>query len=119
MTWFRISLPRYGSPAKALQRSGISVPYIKIKWDEGASFDEKLERIITQKWIAIYPDGQEAWSEFRRTGYPKLWPVNVNLSGGDVPEGEFIKRINYPPAITNASQAATAAAVGQLPGWQG
>ncbi|MBL7736676.1 MAG: SusD/RagB family nutrient-binding outer membrane lipoprotein [Chitinophagaceae bacterium] len=88
-----------------------AITNIKIKWDEGASFNEKLERIITQKWIAMYPDGQEAWSEFRRTGYPKLWPVTVNLSGGDVPVGEFIKRINYPPAITNASQAATAAAV--------
>lgn len=36
--------------------------------------EEKLEKIITQKWIALYPDGQEAWSEQRRTGYPKLFP---------------------------------------------
>jgi hypothetical protein len=84
---------------------------LTIMWDEAASTEEKLERIITQKWIAMYPEGQEAWSEFRRTGYPKLWPVTVNFSGGDVPEGEFIKRIFYPSAITNASQAATAEAV--------
>ena len=28
-----------------------------------------------QKWIALYPDGQEAWFEIRRTGYPKVFPV--------------------------------------------
>ena len=25
------------------------------KWNEGASNEEKLERIITQKWLAIFP----------------------------------------------------------------
>lgn len=84
---------------------------ITIKWDESASDAEKLERIITQKWIAMYPEGQEAWSEFRRTGYPKLYPVVQNFSNGDVPIGEFIKRIPYPSAITNASQSAVDEAV--------
>jgi len=60
---------------------------ITIKWNAATGFEENLERIITQKWIAMYPEGQEAWSEFRRTGYPKLWPVVVNNSGGDVPVG--------------------------------
>jgi hypothetical protein len=84
---------------------------LTVKWDEGATEAEKLERIITQKWIAMYPDGQEAWSEFRRTGFPKLYPVKVNNSDGDIPDGEFIKRIPYPSAITNASQSAVAEAV--------
>ncbi len=84
---------------------------ITIKWDESATPEEKLERIITQKWIAMYPEGYEAWSEFRRTGYPKLWPPAENNSGGDVPEGEFIKRLPYPNAIRNASQNAVTEAV--------
>jgi hypothetical protein len=84
---------------------------ITIKWDENAGFEEKLERILTQKWIAIYPDGQEAWSEFRRTGYPKLWPVVENASNGDVPTNGYIKRIPYPTSITNASQTAIVEAV--------
>lgn len=37
------------------------------KWDEGAANEAKLERIITQKWIACYPDGYEAWTEQPRT----------------------------------------------------
>ena len=84
---------------------------ITIKWDEAVPFEQKLERIITQKWIALFPDGQEAWSEFRRTGYPKLYPVMVNNSNGQIPNGEFIKRITYPTSITNSSQAAVAAAI--------
>ncbi|MDY5813272.1 MAG: SusD/RagB family nutrient-binding outer membrane lipoprotein, partial [Bacteroides sp.] len=36
--------------------------------------------IITQKWIANFPEGQEAWSEYRRTGYPKLFPIVENRS---------------------------------------
>jgi hypothetical protein len=63
---------------------------ITIKWNAAGTFDENLERIITQKWISMYPDGQEAWSEFRRTGYPKLFPVVVNNSGGKIPTNTFI-----------------------------
>ena len=48
---------------------------ITIKWDDAATDEEKLERLIVQKWIALYPDGQEAWCEIRRTGYPKVFPV--------------------------------------------
>lgn len=40
-----------------------------------SSNEEKLEKIITQKWIAMFPAGSsEAWSEYRRTGYPRLIP---------------------------------------------
>ena len=85
---------------------------ITIKWDDAASFDEKLERIITQKWISMYPDGQEAWSEFRRTGYPKLFPVVVNNSGGKITG--FIRRINMPTA--EANNPALAAAIATLGG---
>jgi len=69
---------------------------ITIKWDESASLEQKLERIMTQKWIAVFPDGQEAWSEFRRTGYPKLLPVVVNYSGGTISTSQFVRRTPYP-----------------------
>lgn len=69
---------------------------ITIKWEESATQEQKLERIITQKWIALFPDGQEAWSEFRRTGYPKLLPVVVNYSGGTISTKDFVRRTPYP-----------------------
>ena len=53
-----------------------AVSTITIAWEPGAAnFEKNLERIITQKWIAIFPLGVEAWAEHRRTGYPKLLPV--------------------------------------------
>ena len=54
---------------------------ITIAWDDSATDEVKLERLITQKWIALFPDGQEGWNEIRRTGYPKVFPVAQSTSG--------------------------------------
>lgn len=69
---------------------------VTVKWE--GSQEKKLEKIITQKWIALYPNGQEAWSEWRRTGYPKLHKVQSNRSGGEVSTEEGIRRMRYPIA---------------------
>ncbi|RJE74439.1 RagB/SusD family nutrient uptake outer membrane protein [Reichenbachiella sp. MSK19-1] len=66
-----------------------------IAWDATATEDQLLEKVITQKWIAMFPDGQEAWSEFRRTGYPKKFPNVVNYSDGKIDTDAQIKRINF------------------------
>jgi hypothetical protein len=89
---------------------------ITIKWSEADDFETKLERIITQKWICIYPDGQEAWSEFRRTGYPKLFPVVINNSGGKVSTNDFIRRVNLPPDEYLANPLGAKRAAGTLNG---
>ena len=52
-----------------------AVSNITIKWDDAATDDQKLERLATQKWIAMFPNGQEGWCEIRRTGYPKVFPL--------------------------------------------
>ena len=36
------------------------------------AYDGTLERIITQKWVASWSCGSEAWMDFRRTGIPAL-----------------------------------------------
>jgi hypothetical protein len=69
---------------------------IRIKWDDGADINQKMERIITQKWIAMFPEGQEAWTEYRRTGYPKLFPVVNNNSGGTISSDIQIRRLPFP-----------------------
>lgn len=69
---------------------------ITIKWEDGDSDNRKLERIITQKWIALFPDGEEAWAEYRRTGYPVLFPIVVNHSAGKIPTVPGIRRLQYP-----------------------
>lgn len=58
--------------------------------------ERMLEAIITQKWLAVFPNGNEAWAEFRRTDYPALANQLTNNSGGDVPMGKNIKRLLYP-----------------------
>lgn len=50
------------------------------KWKDSATEEENLEQIITQKYLAIFPDGLEAWSEWRRTGYPRIFKEVKNLS---------------------------------------
>src|SRR5579863_2917408 len=40
---------------------------------------QQLEAIITQKYIALnYINGEEAWSEYRRTGYPVSSSLSLN-----------------------------------------
>lgn len=68
---------------------------IPVKWNDGASNEEKLQRIITQKWIANFPLSTEAWAEYRRTGYPKLFPNRVNSSNGTIDTDEQIRRLIY------------------------
>lgn len=67
-------------------------------WNDEDTPDTALERIITQKWIAIFPLGNEAWAEYRRTGYPRLMPVpdEGNKSGGTVNPKYGARRIPYP-----------------------
>lgn len=72
---------------------------IKIAWNTDTKadhFEENLERIITQKWIAIYPLGIEAWSERRRTGYPKMLPIVDNKSSYSELTDIGIRRLQYP-----------------------
>jgi hypothetical protein len=75
-----------------------------------------LERIITQKWIAIYPDGQEAWADYRRTGYPRLFPVVNNFSGGTISTTTQIRRLAYPSNEYTTNSVAVNAAVANLLG---
>ena len=46
--------------------------------------------------VALYPNGQEAWSEYRRTGYPKLHKVVSNGSNGEVDSNIGIRRMCFP-----------------------
>lgn len=78
---------------------------VSVKWDEAASKEEKLQRIITQKWIANFPLSTEAWAEYRRTGYPKLFPNRVNGSNGTIDTDEQIRRLPYSEIEINTNNA--------------
>ena len=51
---------------------------------ESGSFEEKLEQIITQKWIALFGNNNEVWSEWRRVKYPIFNYKNWKDSNGQL-----------------------------------
>ncbi|ASK31447.1 SusD/RagB family nutrient-binding outer membrane lipoprotein [Chryseobacterium sp. T16E-39] len=103
----------YVDPKNADNNIGVGHPElstITIAWNNADSNERKLERIITQKWLSLYPNGPEAWAEQRRTGYPILFKVRQNDSGGLISTDAMIRRIpftvdtknslfNYPQAL--------------------
>lgn len=94
---------------------------ITIAWETAGESDDatavkehNLERIITQKWIAIFPLGVEAWSEYRRTGYPRLLPVPTDKSGGSVDIVHGARRLLYPVEEYQRNNANLQAAIQAL-----
>lgn len=86
------------------------------RWDDTAAPEIKLERIVTQKWIAMFPEGCEAWAEQRRTGYPRLFPVRLNHSKGYIDTETMIRRLPFPATLATSDPGQYAALVGQLGG---
>lgn len=75
-----------------------SVTKIGVKWNDTDDKETKLEKIITQKYLALFPLSTEAWTDLRRTGYPKLFPVlNTDDGDGSIKQGEMIRRIPWVP----------------------
>ncbi|WP_298554209.1 SusD/RagB family nutrient-binding outer membrane lipoprotein [uncultured Algibacter sp.] len=61
------------------------------------SNEAKLKQLITQKYISNFPNGKEAWADFRRTDYPDLTlPLDGVSSAASVASGTWVKRIRYP-----------------------
>lgn len=97
----------YSDPTGASASSSGTAPNrITIAWRDVDGEDRKLQRIITQKWIALFPNGQEAWSEIRRTGYPLVFNVSVrNGYSIHVPKRipfDSEERVNNPDNYTAA-----------------
>lgn len=61
--------------------------------DKNVAYNGTLERIMMQKYIALFFVDQQAWYEYRRTGFPDLPDNGGLLNNGDVPS-----RFMYPPA---------------------
>ena len=67
--------------AQALFEAGITAAFEQYGLEVPAGFVAQLgpvskENIMTQKWIAIFGEGIEAWTEYRRTGFPVMPPAD-------------------------------------------
>lgn len=97
---------KWGSPAMS------SIPVL---YDIAGSFEKQLEQIITQKWLAVYPDGYEAWAERRRTGYPRGYSL-IGSDNPDLSRTDLARRVIYAPSEVTTNKAAYEAALGLLGG---
>lgn len=90
---------------------------VSVTWKEDGK-EKQLQRIITQKWIALYPNSFEAWTEFRRTGYPKIFPIPAgsNLSNGAIDTDLQIRRLPFTEKEYNTNTEEATKAVGLLNG---
>jgi len=90
-----------------------------VAWDDTASKESKLEKIITQKWIDSYTNSIEAWVDHRRTGYPKL-PYNYkndsNADWGVIAPDDFLKRLIFVNSERENNSASIQEATGFLGG---
>lgn len=60
---------------------------------------EKIEQINTQYWAAVFLNGIEAWSNWRRSGYPDLEPALVDSNNpppSNQTNGKIPRRLMYP-----------------------
>ena len=80
------------APADFLNSPALSNVPVKFSSD----IDEQREQIATQKWLALFPDAMEAWADYRRGHYNKLYPVahsdNTDLTD---PSTQWIRRITF------------------------
>ena len=90
---------------------------ITVAWDEADSRELKLEKIMTQKYLATFTNTLEAWVDHRRTGYPKIPSAAKNDSGpewGTIPAGQFIKRWPFLNGERTGNAAGVADAVTKM-----
>lgn len=127
------ALERYasGTGAKEKYDAGVAenfskwnlngVPFVAAggayEYPTAGTFNDKLEAIITQKWISSFPgNGFEAFFEQNRTGYPLISsvpqsdlsyvPGQFSYSVNGVTGGLFPKRIVFPTSVTSRNQNA-------------
>lgn len=71
-----------------------AVSNIPVAFEVDGTKERQLEQVGTQKWIALFPNGWEAWAEMRRTGYPRYLP-RLQSDNPDVPADQMIRRLTY------------------------
>ena len=71
------------------------------------AYDEmNFEKSIgEQKWVSLYMDGQESWSEWRRLDYPELTPAPAAAEGRDIPRRRAYTQNEYDLNLENIEAA--------------
>ena len=78
--------------------------------------DDKIKQINTQAWILHFHNPAEAWSNVRRSNYPKLTPPKADGKNPPIDGKEIPVRFCYPLKESTYSKAAYDAAISNVPG---
>jgi hypothetical protein len=100
-----VALPDFNTPPQS---------DIVVSWS-AMDASRHLEQIHTQKWLGLFPDGWEAWSENRRTEFPKLYPV-IHSDDPEIPPDALMRRIQFQPLEISTNAAAVTDAITKLGG---
>ena len=76
-----------------------------------AAWDGSEEKLFTQKYLALFWCGMEAWFDYRRTGYPTIVPGPENVNDDKVPV-----RLTYPTIEQSLNEENYSAAVSRIGG---
>jgi hypothetical protein len=62
------------------------------------TLDQQMKQLYTQFWVSLFPNADEVYNNWRRTGYPALVPNNypTNATGGQI-----FRRFEYPISEQN------------------
>lgn len=89
----------------------LSIGNTSPKWDDYTESlpqkDEQLQKIITQKYLALYPNAVEAWTEYRRTGFPYIMkPMDgaaAGRIGASAEDTRAPERFRFAPTAYNSN----------------
>jgi hypothetical protein len=82
-----------------------------VAWVDTETMEQKLEKIITQKYFTLFFTDFQSWFEHRRTGYPRL-PVGPGVQNN----GEMPARLKYPVLVQSLNRTNYEAAVAAMGG---
>jgi Susd and RagB outer membrane lipoprotein len=105
-----------GTSTPIALNDGVKTPAlsdIPVAWATTAA--RQREQVLTQKWIANWPNGHEAWAEYRRTGFPKLYP-RISSENTDVPANAVVRRTPYVSGEIATNSKGVASGVSKLGG---
>ena len=99
----------------AVSDAAVSTYLAARPYPAGGTLEQKLEAIGTQLWISKFFNWWEAWSDWRRTGYPTLVPTNYsgNVTNGTIPvklripSQEVASNPNYASGATSPDEPTT------------
>lgn len=97
-----------GGSAGTISTTDINTYVAANELNTSGTLDDQMKQIYTQFWVSVFPDAQEVFASFRRTGYPALVPNNY---AGNATGGKFFKRMLYPTTEQSLNAESYAAAI--------